>query len=482
MELLELGADPNLKSSFGFDTLCTLIKDSHELDIDQFWSERKQLVKRLKDFGCDFDEAVKFLRHHYYGRHTNDEIERLRTRFAALPSSNWVYSDPRPGFDPALRNVVKASDTDQVETLSEIDFRKRYGMVAPRFFEEPEVLDLCTAIEENDLQRIDYLTKENDIASVRGFAGVTPLLWAYPFQRTERIVSLIEAGADPRVKLSLPCGIAGFSRAGFNILSDAAMTAEPPLFDAIVTAMEKRGMKWVDHRNFNGDSIPLSILQGLDRGKSERLQRWIDAGGDLEISDQHGVTALMQAMIMRDAASAEQLLAAGADPHAVCDRHLSAYDFCLLRQHRPANYRSRGAAHPTTLEWFSDQYRVRGLLRALGVDERGHHRRYKAHLKLEDRTTEFTLLTLRLDKQRPIWRAAWYPRQNFAGCGERFQGDRYDLRRYHSWNDWVPIDPKELPSKSTEEIDQISKDLVAELDWLKKRVQSSDPTEVSVER
>ncbi len=63
--------------------------------------------------------------------------------------------------------------------LLSTSFHEKLGLKAERYFDDPQVLKLCEAIEANDLKTMQQLIDQGVNVDVRGKDGVTPLLWAF---------------------------------------------------------------------------------------------------------------------------------------------------------------------------------------------------------------------------------------------------------------------------------------------------------------
>src|SRR5690606_20794623 len=93
------------------------------------------------------------------------------------------------------------------ERMKEIEFElnpetrwhRLAGWNAEDSFDDTQVIELCRAIERNDLAEMKRLIVEGADPSALGKQGMTPLLWAFPDRKIERFRLLLEHGADPNV-------------------------------------------------------------------------------------------------------------------------------------------------------------------------------------------------------------------------------------------------------------------------------------------
>ena len=90
----------------------------------------------------------------------------------------------------------------------------RLGWKAEDYFENKLVIQLCQAIEADNLPEIERLVAEGADVNAKGKGGMTPLLWAYPDNHLERFTKLLTLGADPNVTLSSDVGTRGQIRSG----------------------------------------------------------------------------------------------------------------------------------------------------------------------------------------------------------------------------------------------------------------------------
>src|SRR5690554_2968373 len=86
-------------------------------------------------------------------------------------------------------------------------FHQNFDLEAGAFFKDQSIVALCHAIERNDLELMQRLIDGGVDVNARGKDNVTPLLWAYPDNKPERLEVLLRAGADPNVKLTGNLGI-----------------------------------------------------------------------------------------------------------------------------------------------------------------------------------------------------------------------------------------------------------------------------------
>ena len=85
------------------------------------------------------------------------------------------------------------------ELFPEYRWHAKVGWKAEDYFTDPRVIELCQAIEVDDLKRMQELIDQGANVNAIGKDNMTPLLWSYPDLKFERFKMLLEAGANPNV-------------------------------------------------------------------------------------------------------------------------------------------------------------------------------------------------------------------------------------------------------------------------------------------
>lgn len=70
---------------------------------------------------------------------------------------------------------------------------------AEDYFEDPQIIKLCQAIEQNDVAEMKRLIAAGVDVNTSGKDGMTLLLWAFPDRKVKRFQCLLEHGANPNV-------------------------------------------------------------------------------------------------------------------------------------------------------------------------------------------------------------------------------------------------------------------------------------------
>ncbi|MEX0794018.1 MAG: ankyrin repeat domain-containing protein [Pirellulaceae bacterium] len=184
----------------------------------------------------------------------------------------------------------------------------KQGWKAEKFFDDPQVIALCKAIEANDLEEIDRLIQAGADVNAKGKENMTPLLWSYPDNKLARFEKLLEHGADPNVKFEGRFGTDYFNP-GDSVTHVAAQTK----FDGYLAAVLKHG----GDPNLTGwiGNLPLHLVISYAPNKRERIRLLLDAGADIDGLSGSDVTPVMWATSWgRQFSLALFLLENGADP------------------------------------------------------------------------------------------------------------------------------------------------------------------------
>ncbi len=134
------------------------------------------------------------------------EARAVEQRYwAALEANRGV--EPVPGnlkeeFQTAIsKKKVAARRMNEIEWELNPDSRwhKVVKWKAEEYFNDPQAIKLCHAIETNDVEEMNRLIAAGADVNATGKAGMTLLLWAFPDRKLERFECLLKHGADPNV-------------------------------------------------------------------------------------------------------------------------------------------------------------------------------------------------------------------------------------------------------------------------------------------
>jgi ankyrin repeat protein len=156
----------------------------------------------------------------------------------------------------------------------------RLNWQAEEFFDDPKVIELCKAIQVNNLTKVDQLIASGANVNAKGKGNMTPLLWAFPENKLAMLTKLLEAGADPNVQFLSDFHTRGNIRVGSSVLEDAARTSFPGYFKAV---MAHGGDPNLISQSEYGDTPLLSVIKGFGPNKRESVQILLDAGADVNM-------------------------------------------------------------------------------------------------------------------------------------------------------------------------------------------------------
>lgn len=110
---------------------------------------------------------------------------------------------------------------------------QKCGWKAEDYFDDPQVIALCRAIEASDLAEMERLVKAEANVNAQGKGKMTPLLWAYPDNRLPRFRWLLEHGADQNVVVESDFNSRNYITPGDSVTVIACQTSFPGYFDAV---------------------------------------------------------------------------------------------------------------------------------------------------------------------------------------------------------------------------------------------------------
>jgi len=162
-------------------------------------------------------------------------------------------------------------------------FHQKFNLRPDLFFSDPKLIELCVAIEQNDLAAMKRILDEGVDVNARGKDNVTPLLWAYPDNKPERLELLLAAGADPNVKLTGNLGVRAAFRPGESVTSKSAKSFFPKHFDLV--------MQYGGDPNISNERGDPLLHQAIFFGAGDvhqRVRKLIECGADVNALDSAG--------------------------------------------------------------------------------------------------------------------------------------------------------------------------------------------------
>jgi hypothetical protein len=168
------------------------------------------------------------------------------------------------------------------------------GWKAEDYFDDPQVIALCRAIEANDLAQIDWLIAAGVDVNAQGKGKMTPLLWAFPDNKLERFKRLLEHGADPNVVIESDFNTRGGMMAGDSVTHMACKTAFPGYFEAVYT--HGGDVNLIRNGLISSQTPIFTVLTGAAPNKKAKIKLLIKKGADLDHTDGSGLSPTMTAV------------------------------------------------------------------------------------------------------------------------------------------------------------------------------------------
>lgn len=168
------------------------------------------------------------------------------------------------------------------------------GWKAGDYFDDPQVIALCEAIEANDLAEIDRLVAAGADVNADGKGKMTPLLWAFPDSKLGRFERLLEHGADPNVVIESDFNTRGGMSAGDSVTHMACKTKFPGYFEAV---FKHGGDVNLQQTSGTGrhDTPLLSVIKSGSSNKEQMIRTLLDGGADINYVNKSNINALIYA-------------------------------------------------------------------------------------------------------------------------------------------------------------------------------------------
>jgi len=133
----------------------------------------------------------------------------------------WAARETTRGVEPVAEKLKEEYHTAiakkkvAAKRLKEIEWElnpeSRWHKVvkwqAEQYFDDPQAIKLCRAIEKNDVEEMNRLIAAGADVNATGKEGMTLLLWAFPDRKLERFECLLKHGADPNVFFESDFGV-----------------------------------------------------------------------------------------------------------------------------------------------------------------------------------------------------------------------------------------------------------------------------------
>jgi hypothetical protein len=248
-----------------------------------------------------------------------------------------------------LGSVLLASEgCGQTRTRS---FHEKFNWRAEDYFDDAKVIELCKAIQTNDVPEVERIIKAGADVNAKGKGGMTPLLWAFPDNKPEAFKCLLEHGADPNVIVDSDFNTKGAGiLPGDSVTHMAARTYFPTQFELV---MKHEGDPNLVNSRSKATTIREVIMSGT-ADKRSRVQLLIDKGVDLNQLDGSFTPAMRAVSWFSQWDLALMILEAGADPDVYKEESNSKLVHTIVRfqdslaQATP----TQKAAHKKLVDWL----------------------------------------------------------------------------------------------------------------------------------
>lgn len=192
-------------------------------------------------------------------------------------------------------------------------WHQKYGWKAEKYFDDPQVVALCKAIEADDLAEVDRLIEAGANVKAQGKGNMTPLLWAFPENKPAIFKRLLEAGADPNVIVESDFNTRHTAIIpGDSVTHMAAKSSFPQHFRYV---MEHGGDPNLLQPQTKNTVLSTVIVEGAPYTR-DRIKLLVEKGVDLDQPGRTGAPPVITAVnLFGQYDIALMLLEAGADPN-----------------------------------------------------------------------------------------------------------------------------------------------------------------------
>jgi len=197
--------------------------------------------------------------------------------------------------------------------LPEKSFHDQVGWKAEEYFDDPQVVALCKAIEADDLKEMERLIRAGANVNAQGKGKMTPLMWAFPGNKLARFKLLLEHGADPNVITEDDFGTRGTIMKGTSVTHQAASTWHPGFFEAVFAHGGDPNLEQQTQVLGRGYCPLHLVIWSPVSGKLEKLQKLLDLGANINHIGFAENTPVALAVKFRQYDIALMLLESGAD-------------------------------------------------------------------------------------------------------------------------------------------------------------------------
>lgn len=226
---------------------------------------------------------------------------------------------------------------------------------AEEYFDDPQLVALCKAIERADLAEMERLVKAGADVNARGKDSMTPLLWGYPMG--EKVLEkLLELGADPNTQYDSFFGTRGEIERGDSLLfmavksTGANNTYNREKFQNYVDILLKHG---ADPNLIQARLKMPPLWNAIRFNNPETAEKLIKAGANIDFKDNIGAPLLDLAAGLNSYDVLQVLLDHGAN-YCVIDKsngltvaHRLARDYHLM-----SSTKVQGKKYRKIIDWL----------------------------------------------------------------------------------------------------------------------------------
>ena len=177
---------------------------------------------------------------------------------------------------------------EKAKQASNKPWHEKFHWHAEDYFADPNVIELCQAIEANDLETMQSLIDAGVNINARGKGNMTPLLWAFPDNKLDRFELLMKSGADPNVYIESDFGVPNAFQVGDSVTHMAART----YFDYFDVVFKNGGDVNLPSKipGFFGQTPIFTLIRTGGPKVKSRVLLLIDYGADVNVTDEVGDT------------------------------------------------------------------------------------------------------------------------------------------------------------------------------------------------
>ena len=227
------------------------------------------------------------------------------------------------------------------------------GKLTPERFFDGQMLELGRAIVKGDTAEIQAAIRSGADPNSCGREGVTPLIFAYAVSKKKAMVTLLQNGADPNLRITAP-------QAPSTMLNQSAMTiiAETKDNEYLKILLDHGGN--VDAKDSGNEPILIKMIY-FEPTNYEGMNLLLERGADINAIDSGGQSLLMNLALLADFEHVYYLLQRGADFRI---KDIGGFDI----SHDVFNTKINKEAFPEVYEW---QRKCQEFLLAHGMKDPG---------------------------------------------------------------------------------------------------------------